>query len=269
MAAWYKKNKRKVAASQAAWHKKNSAKVNARHREWHKRNRRRVAARGALWRKKNRVQNAARHAVYHRKNRRRIAAYRKKHNRKAATQRVKAAWRKKNKLKIAKRHAAYWKENKVRLAAQHLAYCKRNKQELLAWNAAWRRTKEGRLAMSRHRAKRRALKYAAPYIAHVTPAPIDGRCPCCRTKMVRGSKTRAPTLDHIVALNRGGHHVPGNTWIICQRCNSAKNDKPLSHLLDRLKLSKSARRRVLRIACQAVSNHTAEHFSRKSKGSRA
>jgi 5-methylcytosine-specific restriction endonuclease McrA len=40
-----------------------------------------------------------------------------------------------------------------------------------------------------------------------------------------------PSLDHIIPLARGGHHVPGNTQMICLSCNLSKHAKPLDEWL--------------------------------------
>jgi 5-methylcytosine-specific restriction endonuclease McrA len=40
-----------------------------------------------------------------------------------------------------------------------------------------------------------------------------------------------PSLDHIIPLARGGHHVPGNTQIICHSCNASKKHRPLDEWL--------------------------------------
>jgi hypothetical protein len=37
----------------------------------------------------------------------------------------------------------------------------------------------------------------------------------------------APTLDHIVPISKGGHHVRANVQCLCRRCNSLKGAKPM------------------------------------------
>ena len=174
-----------------------------------------------------------------------MKGYRKKNKRKIAAR--KAAYYKKNKHRIAARNKIFYKRNRRKILAQKTIYGKKNRHRISIRQAIWGRTPQGRASWRAHGYKRRTLKLSMPCIIHETRAPTDGRCPCCRVKMISYHRKHAPSLDHIVALNDGGHHIPGNTWIICRSCNSTKNDKPLSYLLDRLKLSKAARRRVYRI----------------------
>jgi 5-methylcytosine-specific restriction endonuclease McrA len=87
--------------------------------------------------------------------------------------------------------------------------------------------------------KRRVLKLNLPYVEHVTPMPEDGCCPHCRVAMTgqtrKGlSDPNAPIPDHIIPLSKGGHHVPENTMMICNECNTIKGDRPLSYLLKKL-----------------------------------
>lgn len=79
--------------------------------------------------------------------------------------------------------------------------------------------------------RRRARKRAA-YVADVSRTRIferDGwRCQLCR-KLVRRDAVvphpLAPTIDHIVALNRGGTHEPANVQCAHFICNSRKSDR--------------------------------------------
>lgn len=57
----------------------------------------------------------------------------------------------------------------------------------------------------------------------------DGwRCQCCRKptpKVRRGTyHPRAPELDHIIPLSKGGEHSYCNTQLLCRACNGAKSD---------------------------------------------
>jgi 5-methylcytosine-specific restriction endonuclease McrA len=128
------------------------------------------------------------------------------------------------------------------------AFYQAHKAKIETRKAIYRKTLKGIEVKRNDNSKRRAQKHSAPYLAHPLPSPADGRCPCCRVKMVQGHKRHGPSLDHIVSLEHGGHHVPINTWIICKSCNSSKHANPLLNLLDRLKVSKAARRKLLQIA---------------------
>lgn len=57
----------------------------------------------------------------------------------------------------------------------------------------------------------------------------DGwRCQCCRKATPRERRgtyhPRAPELDHIVPLSKGGDHTYRNTQLLCRACNAAKSD---------------------------------------------
>lgn len=56
----------------------------------------------------------------------------------------------------------------------------------------------------------------------------DWRCQLCGVttpRKLRGQLVdRAPELDHIIPLSRGGEHSYRNTQCACRRCNAAKSD---------------------------------------------
>lgn len=93
-----------------------------------------------------------------------------------------------------------------------------------------------RLRCKTHR--RRARSYGVKY-EHVNPISVfdrDGwRCKLCGVKTpkeLRGTiDQRAPELDHIVPLSKGGAHSYENTQCLCRKCNGAKGNKPLGQLL--------------------------------------
>lgn len=86
--------------------------------------------------------------------------------------------------------------------------------------------------------KRRALLRAVS-VESVDPLKVfdrDGwRCQICHRptpKRLRGSiDERAPELDHIVPLARGGEHSYRNTQCACRKCNASKGAKPYGQLL--------------------------------------
>lgn len=63
----------------------------------------------------------------------------------------------------------------------------------------------------------------------------DGwRCHLCKRKTpkkLRGTiEDRAPELDHIVPLSRGGSHMVDNVACACRKCNIAKSDRIIGQL---------------------------------------
>ena len=106
-----------------------------------------------------------------------------------------------------------------------------------AWRQAYKKSEAYRQQQSeyfkdnpRHRAcvrARRARKQNAtlalsPVTAEVIAerlALIDGCCYC--------GKNEPLTLDHVVALNDGGWHIPSNILGACRSCNASKNDRPV------------------------------------------
>lgn len=63
----------------------------------------------------------------------------------------------------------------------------------------------------------------------------DGwRCQMCNTKTpkrLRGTLSKkAPELDHIVPMSKGGPHTYKNTQCLCRSCNSAKSDQVIGQL---------------------------------------
>jgi hypothetical protein len=257
------KTKRERRAYNAAYRKKNRRRLLAQDRARYKRlkkNKRKFAAMRAkrapyyaAYRKTHKQEAAAASAAHYKKNRRKLLATRK------------ARYRR-QKREVARWGVTYYKKNKRRIAATHATYNEKNKRKNKERAAKWRNTLSGQLSARTHNHKRRTQKYAAPYIPHEARPPSDGRCPCCRVKMnQKGRKPRAPSLDHILALNSGGHHVPGNSWITCHLCNWIKRDRPLSYLLDRLKLSKAARRRVYRIVRKIRSEASSQSVSERGR----
>lgn len=56
-------------------------------------------------------------------------------------------------------------------------------------------------------------------------------CGCKTPKALRGTyQDRAPELDHIVPLSKGGQHTRTNTACSCRKCNGVKGDRPLGQL---------------------------------------
>lgn len=82
------------------------------------------------------------------------------------------------------------------------------------------------------KAKRKALIRGATFSENVDPFKVfdrDGwRCQICLRKTPKSKRgtvdDRAPELDHIVPLSKGGTHSYNNTQCTCRRCNGLKSD---------------------------------------------
>jgi 5-methylcytosine-specific restriction endonuclease McrA len=84
-----------------------------------------------------------------------------------------------------------------------------------------------RVARKKERARLRTCQ-----VETVDPTRVfdrDGwRCQCCRKSSPRERRgtyhPRAPELDHIIPLSKGGEHSYRNTQLLCRACNGAKAD---------------------------------------------
>lgn len=143
-------------------------------------------------------------------------------------------WCIENHVRVAEKNARWHAKNRERANAASARWHDKNRDRANAASADWHdRHPEVHQKNSR---KRRVLKLAVPYVEHETPMPADGCCPHCRVPMIgKWPEPNMPVPDHIIPLNKGGHHVPENTMMICNRCNGIKGNRPLSYLLSRLK----------------------------------
>lgn len=90
----------------------------------------------------------------------------------------------------------------------------------------------------RYRARRRAIECGAaaerfdPFVIFERDRWRCHLCGCRTPRSLRGTyQDRAPELDHIVPLSKGGQHTRANVACSCRKCNHAKGDKPLGQLL--------------------------------------
>lgn len=80
--------------------------------------------------------------------------------------------------------------------------------------------------------KRQAITYAIPIRERVNIAEIFARdnntCQICgiQTSRENGQFSHEyPTIDHIIPISKGGHHVASNLQCACRRCNMSKGSK--------------------------------------------
>jgi 5-methylcytosine-specific restriction endonuclease McrA len=113
----------------------------------------------------------------------------------------------------------------------HKRWRSANTQKVAERTERWRRLNPDKRRIQNHR--RRALErgasgsFTADDIRRLY-AEQNGICaaPNCNAEM--GDRY---TIDHKIALARGGHNGPENIQLLCKRCNSAKHVKPLEQWL--------------------------------------
>ena len=91
----------------------------------------------------------------------------------------------------------------------------------------YKKTTRGKLQSRKSCRKRRAIKLG------VTIGTIDENAiyKFCGNKCAYCGSTKNLSLDHIVALSKGGAHCESNLLVACRSCNSSKGTKPVAEWL--------------------------------------
>lgn len=191
-------------AYQRAWCENNRERVREKTRKWNKKNREKQAECLRAWRKNNpdRVKSTA------------------------------AAWREKNREKLALRQREWVKKNKDKARASTRAYRDKNPEKVSEKNRRWRKNnpEKARFNWATHKFKRRSLMKNA--VCDFTAAQwreIQERqhhkCAACGAQ-------EPLTIDHIVAVTKGGAHTASNIQGLCMSCNKRKNNKEVDYRKD-------------------------------------
>ena len=106
---------------------------------------------------------------------------------------------------------------KARDQVRHLTDPERNKR-------TYRRNPEGYLARN-HRRRARKLAATSPFA--VVTAAIEAERKALTDGCAFCGAQKKLELEHVVALNDGGMHVPSNLVGACISCNRSKSDKPV------------------------------------------
>jgi 5-methylcytosine-specific restriction endonuclease McrA len=119
--------------------------------------------------------------------------------------------------KIRKRDADYKK--------QYLAHKRKHDPAYVEWKSqrdkSYRKTPNGKAAMARSKAKRKAMEAESSLTGSQWVAILemfDRACAYC-------GATKNITMDHFIPLRLGGKTQSGNIVPACLRCNSSKQDK--------------------------------------------
>lgn len=139
----------------------------------------------------------------------------------------------KNRDKIRIKNKEYEQRNKTKRALQLIAWRKANPEKVAAQR---RRRKKDLVKHLDYENKRRARKLATTSencSAKMLLLKCEKFCRWCCGKLTQANFT----IDHIVALSKGGEHKPDNLAACCHKCNVSKNNKPLSEWLPTVEMA--------------------------------
>lgn len=86
----------------------------------------------------------------------------------------------------------------------------------------------------RRRAQKKATSSGKPVLFAEIAARDNWRCHLCGVDVDPSCPwpdSMSPSLDHVLPLSKGGQHDPRNVRLAHLRCNSAKGDRAMEHLL--------------------------------------
>lgn len=132
---------------------------------------------------------------------------------------------------IAKRRG--YAQRPCRVCGEHVGYARMGIPRTYCSRECQKKTVDAIAARRAHRAKRKALKRGANGGEAVNPiavfASAGWKCQICSKptpQRLRGTThKRAPELDHIVPVSKGGKHTWANTQCVCRECNQWKSDR--------------------------------------------
>ncbi len=92
---------------------------------------------------------------------------------------------------------------------------------------AYKQTESYKAKRKADKAKRKALIRGASIAEPINPDSILERDKyCCYICGIRGTyEDKAPEVDHIIPLSKGGLHVESNLRCACRKCNGLKSDR--------------------------------------------
>jgi hypothetical protein len=144
------------------------------------------------------------------------------YNRSEKHEQARAAWRK---TEAGKAYLAAYRVSDKRKAVSKRHY---DNGKGKASIARFQATEKGKASLARGVHKRRGLmKITSTLTAQEWNAIKDNaghKCHYCRKRMSR------LTMDHVIPISRGGHHIASNIVPACRSCNSSKGNRVTSLL---------------------------------------
>lgn len=176
-------------------------------------------------------ENKERRQRYCRDNKGRISKQRKQHyheNKEEICERQKQ-YNLGNKERISKRDRQYYHENKERICKQKKQYYRENKKEICKYQRGYRQSERGHVASAtgRHRRYSREAASKVNLTAKQFQRILKNQRHICNICGKKFTKSRPPTIDHIIPLSKGGGLTSNNIQVLCKRCNCKKHAKIL------------------------------------------
>lgn len=131
-------------------------------------------------------------------------------------------WRDENREYVKTYRREHYLANADELRAKSKDWYYANKKLALKRRKEWLKRKPYKIAEAnnRRRAKKRNAAGSFTYSDVIAMKKWQGgRCWYC------GTKRRKLTIDHRVALSKGGTNYPSNLQLVCKSCNSRKRDR--------------------------------------------
>ncbi len=130
-------------------------------------------------------------------------------------------WYAENKERCRIRNLKYKKLHKERLKATAVVYHQNNHSKIVEYTRLWCSRNKDKIAQVQH--ARRSKQFSAPYEDCTTKIKLLRTSRFCHW-CCRRLTPETVTIDHVIPLNRGGHHIKDNLVAACNPCNASKSD---------------------------------------------
>lgn len=138
------------------------------------------------------------------------------------------AWRLQNPERHKEHQARYRAKNRARRNAQSREWNKANPKATRLASSQW--SKRNRIYRNNKYHQRRAIMRLTNFedcSEKIELLKLERFCRWCCVALTDENRT----IDHIIPVARGGHHIPDNLTASCAKCNFSKSDRLVSEWL--------------------------------------